>query len=291
MSSRKPIKTFLDHIKAEEDILLSLENQFATLKCFEEELVKRIGSRTFIIANSVVWDAMLAKLDLFTIRFASWVRGMVEPGGFFGQVQSHHIRDLRSAWRAQPRIDDEIQSLHISNRRQHLEILFPAATVRGQIDPKDVDDLKNAMWNKLQPIVKDRDSLRAHPYDGEAKADAKMLGLGEVEPLLRYAQDLMNTFRLAANNSSFGYHVTTHTDLRTATRDLIDLLLFHGIGQLIIAAGINKVIYQATNEHWWQLRDAFLSELSQLGTKHPELPLNDSALIKAATRAVLSSSK
>lgn len=122
-----PSKTLLDHVVAEEEILLALWNQFATLKAFEQELVKRIGTRKFVIANTIVWDAMLAKRDLLTIRFASWVRGMVEPRGFFRQVRSHHIHDLRRAWNAQAPLDEGLALLRASHRRSRLEDLFPAA--------------------------------------------------------------------------------------------------------------------------------------------------------------------
>lgn len=282
----KPTKTLLDHVEAEEKILLSLWNQFATLKAFEQELVKRIGSRKFIIANTVVWDAMIAKRDLLTIRFASWVRGMVEPGGFLRQVRSHHINDLRNAWNARAPLHEELAVLHTTHRRSRLEKLFPTAVARNQIDPVDVDALKDATWDKLRPVVQDRDSFRAHPYDGEAKADARMLGLNEIEPMLVHAQELMNTFRLVANNSTFGYHVTIPTDLGTAMQDLVDLLLFHGLLQLMSWTDANRQLHTATGQYWWQLRDAFLAELTRLGTEQPGLAVNDRALVKAAAKAV-----
>jgi hypothetical protein len=175
-------KTLLDHVEAEEEILLGLWNQFATLKAFEQELVKRIGTRKFVIANTVVWDAMIAKRDLLMIRFASWVRGMVEAGGFFRQVRSHHVNDLRKAWAAQAPLGEELAVLRASHRRSRLERLFPGAVGRDRVDPDDVDALKDTTWDKLRAVVQDRDSFRAHPFDGQAKADAKMLGLQGREP-------------------------------------------------------------------------------------------------------------
>lgn len=281
-----PTRTLLDHVEAEEDILLGLWNQFSTLKAFEQELLNRIGTRKFVIANTVVWDAMIAKRDLLTIRFASWARGVVEQRGFFRQVRSHHVNDLRSAWAAQAPLAGGLGLLRRSHLRSRLEDLFPNAADRDRLDPDDVDVLKDATWEKLRGVVQDRDSFRAHPFDGKAKADAKMLRLDEIEPLLLHAQELMNTFRLVANNSTLGYSVTTPTDLGTATQDMVDLLMFHGLLQMMIFTDANDRLYRATGEYWWQLRDAFLAELTRLGGESPELAVNDHALVERAAEAV-----
>ncbi len=96
----QPTQTFIECIRAEEQILLGLGDALVALRAFEHELTSRVGTSRFVIANSMVWDAMLAKRDLFVIHFASWVRGLTEQGGFFKQLQAHYLVELRKAWTA-----------------------------------------------------------------------------------------------------------------------------------------------------------------------------------------------
>jgi hypothetical protein len=78
----------LMQIQEQEQILLQFRTHFVAVKAFENELVARTGMRVFNIANTVVWDAMFAKRDLFVIYFASWIRGMADNGGFLGQLRA-----------------------------------------------------------------------------------------------------------------------------------------------------------------------------------------------------------
>lgn len=62
--------------------------------------------------------------------------------------------------------------------------------------------------------------MEARGRDEGQEIASGLLGLNELEPMLVHAQELMNTFRLVANNSTFGYHVTIPTDLGTSMHDL-----------------------------------------------------------------------
>src|SRR5436190_6702093 len=73
--TQQPKRTFLECVEQQEAILLGLWDTFSALKTFENELTKRIGTSRFVIANEMIWDAMIAKRDLLTIHFASWIRG------------------------------------------------------------------------------------------------------------------------------------------------------------------------------------------------------------------------
>ena len=158
---------------------------------------------------------------------------------------------------------------------------------RGHIVPEDVEALKDAIWDKLVPVVKDRDSFRAHPYDGEAKADAKALGLDELEVLLVAAQQMMNDLRLAANFSTFGYPTTNITDPPTAAEDLVDLVLFHDVLGMAIRTGANELLYDHAGVYWWQVREAFFEELTRAHAGRPDVPMNDRDLVEAAGEATV----
>jgi hypothetical protein len=279
----------LDRIKEEEEILIGLTDTFGELRGFATALSKRVGNSSFVITNALVWNAMIAKRDLFTIHFASWIRGLAEGGGFFGQLRAHHIRDLRRAWDEtfkpfKPSGDVEKDALHkiiSDHRRKRLEERFPAAIARGEIDPEDVEGLKDAIWKKLEPVVQDRDSFRAHPHDGQAKADARMLGLDELQPLLLAAQQMMNDLRSAANFSTFGYP-PVDAGSTTEAEDLVDLILFHDVLNMTTLAVANDLLNQHAGVYWWQLREEFLEELRRAHTARPDLPINALELVDVA---------
>lgn len=182
--AREPTKTLLNRIEEEEQILYGLTDTFRELRAFEKALLDRVGQSKFVIANATIWEAMLARRDLFIIHFASWIRGLAEAAGFFGQLRAHHLSDLRRAWAEKFKPSgsadkDSLNKIAADHRRSRLEQRFPAAVSRGKIDPEDIEALKDALWTKLAPVVKDRDSFRAHPHDGVEKADATRLDLDE----------------------------------------------------------------------------------------------------------------
>lgn len=90
----------MKQIEEEEAVILAFWTRFLALQAFEKELIARTGASVFDIANTVVWDAMIGKRDLLVIHFASWVRGLCEPGGFFGHLRAHHVPELRKAFKA-----------------------------------------------------------------------------------------------------------------------------------------------------------------------------------------------
>ena len=281
----------LKRIEDEEEILYGLTATFRELRAFGKVLTNRVGQSTFVIANATIWDAMIARRDLLTIHFASWIRGLAEAGGFFAQLRAHHLRDVRKAWdekfKPSGNVDeDAINKITTAHRRKRLEERFPAAIARGKIDPEDIEALKDAIWEKLVPVVKDRDSFRAHPHDGQAKADAKMLGLDELEPLLVEAQAMMNDMRLAADFSTFGYPTMEVTDPPTAAEDLVDLLLFHDVFGMVMRFGANELLSQHANLYWWQLRDEFFIELRSAHAARPDLPINAPELFDAIQKSI-----
>jgi hypothetical protein len=285
----QPTRTFVECIEAEEQILLELGDTLEALRAFERELTSRVGASRFVIANSMVWEAMFAMRDLFVIRFASWVRSLAQQGGFFGQVQAHYLSELRRAWSAkfQPSGDpgrDAIKKLTLDGRRARLEERFPAAVARKRIDVADIEALRDEIWTKLEPVVNDRDSFRAHPHDGEQKANARLLRLDELEPLLEMAQALMNDLRLAADFSTLHYGRAAYPN--DAPKDLVDLLLFHDIAGLMFKTGTNEALHRDTGMYWYQVREEFLAELQRRHAARPDLAMNDGDLNEETREAL-----
>jgi uncharacterized membrane protein len=57
-------KTLIERIEYKEAILLRFRTRFEPLQAFEAELVSGVGPNTFLIVNTVVWDAVIAERDL-----------------------------------------------------------------------------------------------------------------------------------------------------------------------------------------------------------------------------------
>jgi hypothetical protein len=269
-------------IEEQEQILLGFGTRFTTLRAFERELIARTGEYTFQIANTVVWDAMFAKRDLLVIQFASWIRGMYKQGGFFGQLRAHHLQELRDAFMTSrtepPRIPGR------DPRRLRIDARLPGAAQRGTLDAIDIDALKDAVYTEFKPLVDDRDSFRAHPFERGQKANARMLALDEIEALLHSAQSLLNDLRLLVNNSTLGYTYLSLTNAQEAAADLVDLLLFGSTLHFATLIGANT--NDSVNGYWWQRRDSFLSALRQEHETHSSLSVNDDTLIDVAQRRV-----
>jgi hypothetical protein len=294
--SAQPTLTLLNRIEKEEDVVYGLSETFGVLRSFNQALTNRVGQARFIIANTTIWDAMLAKRDLLIINFASWVRGLAQRGGLFAQLRAHHLRDLRNAWEDKFKPSglmekDVLRKISTDNRRVRLERRFPAAVARGHIVPEDVEAFKDAIWDKLVPVVKDRDSFRAHRYDGEPKADAKALGLNDLEPLLIAAQEMINDLRLVADFSTFGYPSVTTIEPTTEAEDLVDLLLFHDVLGMAIRTGANELLHDHAGVYWWQVREVFFEELRRVHGARPDASLNDRDIVEAAGEATLAKLK
>jgi hypothetical protein len=268
--------TSIERIEAEEAILLQFWTRFVALQAFEAELIARTGTREFEIANTVIWAAMIAKRDLLVIHFASWIRGITGNGGLFKQLRANHFPELRRAFSAtrteQPGIAGR------DRRRVQIDLRLPGAAQRGRLDPADIDDLGTAVHGELAPVVADRNSFRAHPYERGDRDGVRWLAIEEVEGLLLAAQRLMNDLRLLIDNSTFGYSYQSLTGAENAARDLVDLLLFHDIQHFATLIGAN-----ALPVYWWERRDEFIAALRVEQNRHPAQLLNNDAVVQAAS--------
>lgn len=138
------------------------------------------------------------------------------------------------------------------------------------------------MWAELEPVIQDRDSFRAHPYERGQKATARFLRLDEVEGLLEAAQRLLDDLRLLASNTTFGYSSQSMTDEDEAAADLVDLLLFGSALRFATLVGANAL--KTRGAYWWQRRDAFLRALAEAHALQPTLPVNHDSLIELAEK-------
>jgi hypothetical protein len=269
-------------IEEQEDILQVFRTRYEAVKAFEQELVARTGTREFEIANTVVWDAMFAERDHVVIQFASWIRGTYKPGGLLGQLCARHLQELRAAFGASR---SEVPKLHGREpRRVRIDARFPAAAQRGTLDPSDLEALRDAVQTEFKPVVEDRDSFRAHPFERGQKATARLLSLAEIEPYLNSAESLLNDLRLLVNNSTRDYAYLSLTNPAEAAADFVDLLLFGS--SLYFATIIGASTLDAKSAYWWERRQAFLVALAEESAAHPDLAFNNEIVIRAVRKRV-----
>lgn len=274
--------TALSIVEEQEDILQVFRTRHEAVKAFEHELVARTGTREFEIANTVVWDAMFAERDHLVIQFASWIRGMYKPGGLLGQLCAKHLQELRTAFAASR---SEAPKLHGRDpRRLRIDARFPVAAQKGTLDPSDIDALRDAVQTEFKPVVEDRDSFRAHPFERGQKATARLLSLAEIEPYLKSAESLLNDLRLLIDNSTRGYGYLSLTNPAAAAADMVDLLLFGSTLHFATLIGANAL--DATSAYWWERRNTFLAALAHESAARPELALNNDTVVDAARKRI-----
>lgn len=217
----------IERIKKEEDVVLDLLQRFVFVQAFEQALRTTTKDKPFVIRNDDLWNTMLAARDALFIHFASWARGAYQSSGLFAQLKAHHLSELYIK-RPRGRIANAGLSGELARaRRSTMEACFPDAASRGKVLGEDVDALNERFVDITRPIVRDRDSHRAHPYEKGQPGTAAMLHLENVEPVFEEVQQLLNEVRLIVDDSMLGYHghlAATNPD--STARDLVDLLLF-----------------------------------------------------------------
>src|SRR5262249_52014637 len=144
-------------------------------RAFEHEFEQARRGKAFYVRNDIVWTAMLDSRDMLFIRVTGWAKRMYRQGGFWGTIQANHLKQLFVKLPSSTLSSDEVTVGR--SRRNSFERLFPEAATRGSLCPSDVDSLKKRFVEALKPIVADRDSHRAHPYEKAASVDNAMLGL------------------------------------------------------------------------------------------------------------------
>jgi hypothetical protein len=234
-----------------------LTKRFASSRRFERALFQRIGERRYFIKNKTIWSALLAERDLVIIDFASWVRGICEKGGFFGQLQAHHVQCLRSA---RSKIFKKSRSPWETCRQKAWGDLFDNVT-HDQIKPELIKKPKDTTWESLKPVVTDRDTHRAHRHEHSESKEGNVLALSltKLAPYLELAQQLLNRLSLVAADSTFGYKAAGEPQAEFTS--IIDLLLVGEPQRLAQLTGVNEHLYRRNGFYWWQVRDTFFRNL------------------------------
>ena len=158
------------------------------------------------------------------------------------------------------------ETIHQSIRAAFVKRL-PEAAERNSVCHSDVDVLRNSFWDTLKPVIVDRDSFRAHPYEKKgSQASARRLEFDGIDFALSYAQRLLNDLRLFSARSTMSYHSSLSSMPQDEfAADVVDLLLFGTFGWLVIESGADEHLQNAAGMHWRQCREKTRQQLRARG--------------------------
>ena len=194
-------------------------------------LERATRGKRFRIYGEPMWSMALSERDMVAIDLASWAKGFYSRGGFLRRAQaSKDLRALSLEWKHP--IAPEIASINAVCRRECFDRLFPCA-VSGVPCPKDVDMLVTRLHDEFEPLLDDRHRTRAHKYESDHVATAKMLGLDEVADYLATCVRLLRDIRFLASNGDW-HPPSMRIDAEDkAAEDVVDLILCGTIGWIV----------------------------------------------------------
>jgi hypothetical protein len=211
----------------EEDNLDFISRRLFFVEAFAAELDRISHSKPCRIWNLTLWTMLLDTRDAHVIHLSSWLKSMYQPGGFFGQIVAHHLKELPRRWRRLSELEGSLEArLLESSHDKAFSELFPGAG-RAFPSPADVNALKDRFVEMVKPVIDDRHNNRAHPFDGhdEVTSSARMLDTKDLREVTQYAQRVLNRIRLIATSSTFGYKGAGQAATDEFTKELVDGVL------------------------------------------------------------------
>jgi hypothetical protein len=200
---------------------ITLTDRQHHVRSVQAELVRVARAKPFAIHHRAMWRMLLAERDMVIVRAASWIKGFYSKGGFLGQIAAGELIALALRW------DDQEPGPW---RLEAFGRLFPDATARAVPNGQDVADLRGALQRDFEPLLRDRNEWRAHPF--ERVATAKALDLAEVAGHLdRIHRLLADLHCLSAANHFTAWDTSADTD--SAARDVVDLILCGPLGWIV----------------------------------------------------------
>lgn len=219
--------TIEELLTQEEDRLLFITRRLFVFEAFTAQLERATRGKPFRIWHGSLWMMILDSRDAHVIHFGSWLKSMYSGGGFFGQLQAHHLRSLPRKWRRLREAPNSLEArlLEPSHDEAFAE-LFPGNTEPFP-KPAAVEALKQRFISTVSPVIEDRHANRAHPYEGtgRASASAKMLNVAELRQITDFAQRILNRLRLVALSSTLAHVDMNPTSSEEFGEELVDTIL------------------------------------------------------------------
>jgi hypothetical protein len=187
------------------------------------ELSRVTRGKPFTIHHPTMWTMALSERDMVIVGAASWIKGFYSDGGFLRLVQAGDLWGLALRWQEQE---------PDASRREAFRRLFPGATGRGIPNASDIDALVASLADQFRPLVQDRHTHRAHPFEKESKGTVKKLDPTEVaEYLIKIHGLLADLHSLSAANHFTSWYPGAEVD--ADARDVVDLILCGPLGWIV----------------------------------------------------------
>ena len=195
------------------------------LRPMHAELERVTRGKRFEIRNDIAWLMALDSHAVLIIELASWCKRQIDSGGLFGQLGARLNELPRKFPKSRKRrLDDPyLVRYDTTAHGDAVDRLFPNATSDG-VQPRDVDQLRENFCAMMQPVIDDRNLLRAHPFevvDGTATA----LALDDIERVFDKLERMLNDIRLVADWSTTSFNSMVHADEEQVAKAFVDTVL------------------------------------------------------------------
>jgi hypothetical protein len=246
-------------------------------------LIEATGGAPFLPHGYAAWQMIRSTRDMVIIDLCSFAAGLSEPGGFFGQFRGDDLKAVGTKWptpfepgpilmvgevtESREVVEDVIRqhvtALNADARLEAFSRLFPeaAAAQRNVPNGEDIETLKKALKATFERLDDDRNQIRAHRYEKEAKKQtADELSLEDTTEFLNKTSEVIRDVYLLATNAG---HSTLNVDMSTVNaegKDTVDLILL-GTMSWIFDGDPGKG--HAEDSRYWQRRDAHYRRLRE----------------------------
>ena len=241
-----------EELKRAEDVLAQLKSRYYLLHAFQNAFTPVTGRRQIPIHNDHVWRMVFDTRDALALHLASWAKGMVSPGGLFGQLKAN----LGKLYVPRPKA----KTVGGGARREVFERLFPRAVARSKVLASDVDELSDKFALIVARVRNDRDLTLAHMYEKNAKLSRRLLTPRGYATVFLRLERLLNDVRTVVDDSSRTYSDQSWADSKVVAEDLVDMIVCGTVSQMLNDFGVLGHLENAQAPHLWQLREEFYSK-------------------------------
>jgi hypothetical protein len=228
----------------------------------EQEFVAASRGKAFVIRNDHTWWTLRDTNDMLVINLASYVRGLSDHRGLFGQIRGSWMPALKST----PPLGGIASYREKVIKKTSREIIaqrFPGVTGRGEITVEDLDRAVNDVSKQLTALLKDRDRNRAHRHQHESVGDTDALGTADLRSAVSVVQALLSDLRYLVEASTLDYPENIFdAQVKPTAQEFVDQVLLGTraqrdlLEQRLLQAG-PKLLYS------WQRRERVYEILHQ----------------------------
>jgi hypothetical protein len=217
--------------------LLVIKSRLPFIKAYDEEIRFRIDLKTVWRRNEGVYQAMRDSYDMLVIDLASLREGMVSKDGVLNQLAKHLELFQPFTWNnvshepaglaspmpidgkeAVERWEREQKALYLN---QALKRLFPGSP---PVTEKCVPALIKRFRDETEPMMSDRNRVRAHRYEGASRDPSFFQTIPSVESQIGVFEQYLNDLYAVTENGMYSMEPPLRASPHTTAQDLVDLV-------------------------------------------------------------------